>query len=113
MTAWHDARMIDTFAQSDTQASVHSTFLPAKNWLIEGLRAGFFLPPRTAGRSPAPLQVLLIFIACLALKVALSRLAFVGPARFDTQAPRQSGHPQPRDRRVGLLFWRLVCAAGQ
>ena len=32
------------------------------------------------------MQVLLIFIACLALEAILSRLAFVGPARFDTQA---------------------------
>ena len=86
MTAWHDSRMNDTLAQSNTQATLNSTFLPIKNWFVEGLRAGLFLPPRTAGRSPAPLQVLLIFAACFALEIALSRLMFVGPARFDTQA---------------------------
>ena len=72
------------------QSSDHSepapTFLPIKNWLIEGARAGFFLPPRTAGRSPAPLQVLLIFVVYHALEVALSRFAVAGPAYFDAQA---------------------------
>ena len=86
MTAWHDSRMNDTLAQSNTQATLNSTFLPIKNWFVEGLRASLFLPPRTAGRSPAPFQVLLIFVACFALEIALSRLMFVGPARFDTQA---------------------------
>ena len=86
MTAWHDARMNNLQVQSSEQTTSISTFLPIHNWLIEGLRAGFFLPPRTAGRSPAPLQVALLFIAYFAIEVALSRLTFVGPARFDTQA---------------------------
>ena len=85
MTAWHDARMNHAHFQADDYSTNKATFLPLKNWFIEGLRAGFFLPPRTAGRSPAPLQVLLIFVVYFALEVALSRLVFVGPARFDTQ----------------------------
>ena len=85
MGAWHDAPMNDSNYQADSQGTKEAMFLPLKNWVAEGLRAGFFLPPRTAGHSPEPLQVLLIFIAYLALEVALSRLAFVGPARFDTQ----------------------------
>ena len=80
--------------QNDSQAAnsatnnktSSATFLPLKKWLIEGSRAGFFLPPRTAGRSPKPLQVLLIFVACSGLEVMLSRLNVVGPANFDTQA---------------------------
>lgn len=89
MTAWNDVWM-NVSHQTDRQAT-HSkissaTFLPLKNWLIEGLRAGFFLPPRTAGRSPAPLQVLLIFVACFGLEVGLSRLHVVGPASFNAQA---------------------------
>ena len=93
MTAWHDAWMNDSH-QTDSRATnsttldktFSATFLPLKNWLMEGLRAGFFLPPRTAGRSPAPLQVLLIFVAYCGLELALSRLYIVGLARFDTQA---------------------------
>ncbi|MGB4114947.1 MAG: C13 family peptidase [Polaromonas sp.] len=86
MTAWHDARMNLKNASADQQPSPAATFLPIKDWLVEGFRAGFFLPPRTAGRSPSPLQVLLIFVIYFALEVALSRLVFVGSARFDAQA---------------------------
>ena len=85
MTPWHDARMNDSH-QTERQTAHSATFLPLKNWLIEGLRAGFFLPPRTKERSPAPLQVLLIFVFSLGLEVAVSRLEVVGQARFDTQA---------------------------
>lgn len=77
--------MNDFHALPACQKNTDTTFSPTKNWLLEGLRAGLFLPPRTAGRSPAPLQVFLIFIACFALEAALSRLEVVGPARFDTQ----------------------------
>ena len=78
--------MRDSDYQADGQVTAKATFLPFKNWVFEGLRSGFFLPPRTAGRSPAPLQVLLIFIVYYALEVTMSRLQVVGPARFDTQA---------------------------
>ena len=78
--------MRDSHFQADGQVTAEVTFLPLENWVVEGLRAGLFLPPRTAGRSPAPLQVLLIFIVYYALEVTLSRLHVVGPARFDTQA---------------------------
>ena len=78
--------MSDSHSQADGLVLTEATFLPLKNWVVEGLRAGFFLPPRTSGRSPEPLQVLLIVFACFAFEVALSRLEVVGPARFDTQA---------------------------
>ena len=60
--------------------------MPLRNWAVEGLRAAFLLPPRTAGRSPTPLQVLLVFIGYYAVELLLSRLQVVGPSRFDTQA---------------------------
>ena len=78
--------MSDSHFQADGQVTAKATFLPFKNWIVQGLRAGFFLPPRTAGRSPVPLQVLLIFVVYFTLEVALSRLHVVGPARFNTQA---------------------------
>ena len=86
MTSWHDARMNDSHPLPDGQSTSLATFLPLKNWLIEGLRAGFFLPPRTAGRSPMPLQLLLIAAAYFGFEVAVSRLLVIGPANFDTQA---------------------------
>ena len=49
MTAWHDSRMNDTLAQSNTQATLNSTFLPIKNWFVEGLRAGLFCHPALLG----------------------------------------------------------------
>ena len=78
--------MSDSRTQADGLTPASTTFLPLKNWVVEGLRAGFFLPPRTAGRSPEPLQVLLIFAAYFGVEAMLSRLEVVGPARFDTQA---------------------------
>lgn len=93
MTAWHDACMNDAHQtgsrvtiNTTVQPTFSATFLPLKNWLIEGLRAGLFLPPRTSGRSPAPLQGILIFVAYFGLEAALSRLQIMGPANFDTQA---------------------------
>lgn len=86
MTSWHDARMNDSHPLPDGQSTSLTTFLPLKNWVIEGLRTGFFLPPRTAGRSPMPVQLLLIAAAYFAFEVAVSRLLVIGPANFDTQA---------------------------
>ena len=78
--------MSDSHFHADDVVTTNTTFLPLGNWAVEGLRAGFLLPPRTAERSPVPLQVLLIFVVCITLELALSRLHIVGPARFDTQA---------------------------
>jgi hypothetical protein len=86
MTPWHDPRMNDSHPLPDGQSTGLATFLPVRNWAIEGLRAGFFLPPRTAGRSPMPVQLLSIAAAYLAFEVALSRLLVIGPANFNTQA---------------------------
>ena len=78
--------MSDSNFQLDGEVTAKATFLPCKSWVVEGLRAGIFLPPRTAARAPLPLQVLLIFVIYVTLEVALSRLHVVGPARFNTQA---------------------------
>lgn len=60
--------------------------LPLRRWLLEGLRAGIFLKPRVAGRTPTPLQVLLVAVLVLALELGLARLEVAGPARMDVQA---------------------------
>jgi hypothetical protein len=62
------------------------TGLPLRRWLLEGLRAGVFLKPRVAGRTPTPLQILLLTVLVLALELALSRLEVPGPAHLDLQA---------------------------
>ena len=70
----------------DTSGVRDTPSLPLKNWLMEGLRAGSFLPPRTAGRSPTPLQVALIFTLCAGLELALPWLQMQGSPRFSAQA---------------------------
>ncbi len=60
--------------------------VPTAHWVGEGLRAGFFLSPRVAGRAPTAWQVLLIVALVFAMDVALLRLEIAGPARFDAQA---------------------------
>ena len=84
----NDALQNDNHAAANAtiNPTFSATFLPLRNWWVEGLRAGLFLPPRTAGRSPTPLQLLLIFVGYLGLEAILSRLNIVGPANFDTQA---------------------------
>jgi Peptidase C13 family len=64
----------------------HPAVLPTTQWLIEGVRAGFFLVPRTAGASPAPLQTALIAVLYFVGEVALGRIEVFGPAVFSAQA---------------------------
>ena len=89
--------MIDAFLQTSTpvQAAPQTfqaqplqapTFLPTTRWLIEGVRAGIFLVPRTAGCSPSPLQAGLLTILFFAFETALARLEIFGPAVFNAQA---------------------------
>ena len=59
---------------------------PTARWLVEGLRAAFFLPLRIGSRAPTPWQFLLIAALVFALEIALLRLEVAGPARFDLQA---------------------------
>ncbi|MEO8021888.1 C13 family peptidase [Polaromonas sp.] len=63
-----------------------ATFLPTGRWLVEGLRAAFFLPPREAGRVPEPWQLLVIALVVFAVDAAAQRVEVVGPAIFNLQA---------------------------
>lgn len=63
-------------------------------WMREGLRAGLFLPPRTAAAAPTPWQLLVLSLVSAGLLVAASRLDVVGPAQFNLRgwlAPMWSG----------------------
>ena len=71
--------MSDSHFLADGQVTAEARFLPLKNWVVEGLRAGFFLPPRTAARSPVPLQVLLIFVVYFTLDVCTVAASRCGP----------------------------------
>ena len=53
------------------------------NWIGEGLRAGVFLRPRVAGRSPVPREMLLLVVAAIAIEVLLARLEVPGAASFN------------------------------
>ena len=63
-----------------------STYLPTRHWLLEGLRTGVFLTPRTAGRLPTPVQTALLTILFFAFETTLARLDVDGPAVFNVQA---------------------------
>lgn len=57
-----------------------------KEWIREGLRAGLFLRPRVAGRSPRPVELLLLLLLAAALEIVLGRLEVPGPAGFQLRA---------------------------
>jgi len=59
-----------------------NTDAPTWRWLLEGLRAAFFLRPRMAGCAPRPLQVLLLSVLFELLMLGLWWLSVVGPAAF-------------------------------
>lgn len=88
-----------------------ATFLPAIRWIAEGLRAAFFLPLRVAGRTPTPLQVLIIAALVFAIEVALLRLEIAGPARFDVQAWLSGWWTAGLF--IGLAWWSLQNQAKQ
>ncbi len=69
-----------------SQALAAPTFLPTTRWLAEGLRAGVFLVPRTAGCSPTPLQAAFLTMLFFGFETALARLEVFGPAVFNAQA---------------------------
>ena len=62
------------------------SYLSTARWLIEGLRSGVFLVPRTAGRLPSPLQVAALTVLFFACEAALARFEIFGPADFSAQA---------------------------
>lgn len=60
--------------------------VPLTRWLAQGLRAGFFVPPKLQGAEPTPWQVLLLVLLISAVGIALGRLHVPGAAVFDAQA---------------------------
>jgi hypothetical protein len=67
---------------SAPQTTQLDTFL----WLLEGLRASVFLAPRIGTATPAPFQLLALFVLFSLADIGLSRLEVVGPALFDGRA---------------------------
>lgn len=59
--------------------------LPLVTWLREGLRAGFFLPPRIGAAQPGPWQLLALMALMTAVDLGLGRLEIAGPAQFSLQ----------------------------
>ncbi len=55
------------------------------HWIREGLRAGVFLPPRVAGQSPLPRQMLVIVLVAIVVELVLGRLEVPGEASFDAR----------------------------
>ena len=85
-----DAGSLDRTDNEDTptQPAVQTArlHLPLTRWLTEGLRAGFFVPPKLQGAEPKPWQVLVLVLLLSAVGVGLGRLQVPGPAVFDAQA---------------------------
>lgn len=96
--------------------------LSTARWFREGLRSGWLLQSRVAGRQPTPLQLVLVVGAVLLLELVLTRLQVPGPARFDLRSwlvPAWSGglsallvwaalwgRPSPgADRPSGVATW--------
>jgi len=55
-------------------------------WLVQGLRAGFFMRPRLPDAAPVPWQLLGVTALAAAALLGLERLEVAGPAGFDLQA---------------------------
>jgi hypothetical protein len=60
--------------------------LPPHRWIAEGLRAGFFVPPRVGSAQPRPIEVLAIVALAALVEVALGRFEIAGDAHFDLRA---------------------------
>jgi hypothetical protein len=57
--------------------------LRLRDWLVEGVRAGFFLRPRVGNGQPTPAQIVVLLLAISVLEIGLARLEVAGPANFD------------------------------
>lgn len=89
--------MTDTSPSAGPDTAIHPAVPPEEaaapaarlslwRWCVEGLRAGIFLKPRVAGRTPTPPQALVLTALVMAIEAALFRLEIAGPARLDVQA---------------------------
>lgn len=88
-----------------------ATFLPTARWVVEGLRAAFFLFPRVAGRAPASWQVLIIALVVFAVEAVAPRVEIAGPARFDVQAWLSGWWTLAAF--IGLAWWAFPAQASQ
>ncbi len=68
---------------SDSDPAAAPARQPLDRWLLEGLRAGFFLRPRLAPAAPAPAQLLALVVLVSALELVLARFEIAGPVLFD------------------------------
>lgn len=57
--------------------------LRLRDWVREGVRAGFFLRPRVGAQQPRPAQVAALLVLFALLEIVLARLEVAGPANFD------------------------------
>ncbi|MEZ0309714.1 MAG: C13 family peptidase [Ramlibacter sp.] len=57
--------------------------LPLRDWVREGLRAGFFRRPRVGNAQPSPALVAALLAIFTVLELVLARLEVPGPAEFD------------------------------
>lgn len=92
-------------AMAQEGAATPAFRLSLQKWFAEGLRAGVFLMPRVAGRTPTPLQALILTALVLVLEVALFRIEIAGPARLDVQAWLSAWWSAGLF--VGLAWWAL------
>lgn len=77
---------VPLFTAHQSRHGASPAYLTTSGWLLEGLRAGIFMPPRTAGCMPTPVQAALLTILFFAFELALARLDVFGPAVLNAQA---------------------------
>jgi hypothetical protein len=78
-------------------------------WLLEGLRAGFFLKPRLAAGSPGAAQLLALIVIVSGLELLLARFEIAGPVLFDLRGWLA---PQWGTALLLLLAWWVLPHAG-
>jgi hypothetical protein len=113
---------MDEFSHQHTP--MPSARLRLRDWVREGVRAGFFLRPRVGPQQPTPAQIAALIVLFAVLEIVLARFEVAGPANFDLRgwlAPWWSTGvllllawwalpaPDPRridgERPVGLAAW--------
>ena len=105
MARWHDSSM-EEFSPQYTP--MPPTRLRLRDWVREGVRAGFFLRPRVGPQRPTPAQVAALLVLFALLEIVLGRFEVAGPANFDLRgwlAPSWSTGV------LALLAWAALPAA--
>jgi hypothetical protein len=70
-------------ALSPEDTAMPPTRLRLRDWLREGVRAGFFLRPRVGTQQPRPAQIAAMLVLLALLEIVLARFEVAGPANFD------------------------------